>query len=302
MTHQSTGYEPFIERFTQWANAQTNIVAVRIVGSRATHSNVSVWADLDVEIFTTHPLYYRVNTLWIEDIVPTWIVAFDDRGEDLKKWRANFRQWTLFTTLEGGLAVDFIITPQIHLLWHSFKARLKQISQPEKPENILVDKKKHLQRYGAPTPSHIETLAAPTEAEYLWRVREFWGVADRATRYLLRGSLYESRRLIGEALKRHLVQMIKWQIATSDNGQSMRDWRVKYLEQWITPEYQARLDQSYNLTTIQDIYQTLVTTFELFRESAIAVGNSLNFDYPVDEDKAISSWILQQLDNAMANK
>ncbi len=67
-------YERLINKFTDWAQAQTDIRTVIVMGSQARidHS-ADKWADLDIIIYASSPERYLRQTSWMGNIGKVWV-------------------------------------------------------------------------------------------------------------------------------------------------------------------------------------------------------------------------------------
>lgn len=291
-------YDEFVETFKHWAQTQDDIRCARLIGSRTTLEKPSRYVDLDIEFYTTKPLYYRTTWDWIGAVCPTWLITPDDRGEVLYHWSARWRSWVLFTTLDNGIAVDFMIQPYLKLIWFNRIRRLRGNLKPVTSEYILIDKDNQLTQWGAIPPPPQGTICQPSQADYLWCVHEFWGLSDRAIRYLRRGYDIESRRMLGDALRRQITQMMLWYAGANANWDTNRDWRMHHIDQWADPKHIEAFRQCYASYDLDDVIKATLASFDLFRSVAIDVAQMLDYPYPHDEDKYISNWIKAELNNS----
>lgn len=296
MDEQKSDYESFIQAFTQWATTRDDIRAVRLIGSRTHLQNPSRWVDLDIELYTTNPLTYRLNQTWLEDCYPVWLNIPDDRGEYLNHWSARFRSWFLFTTLEGGLAVDFLVVPVMRLIWENWKSRLRGTASPVPEQDILVDKEGRLARWGAIPSVTMRYLPKPSQDEYLFVVMEFFGVVDRGVRYLGRGYHIEARRELGEVLRRHIKQMMMWHRGMDRNWEGMADWRLHHVDQWANPDHLQALQACFATYDLTDTKRAVIASVDFFSTIAQEVADSLDYPYPHNQVQHVIAWMMRQFE------
>jgi hypothetical protein len=290
-------YDTFLESFTSWVRRKDDVKCARLIGSRATLENPSPYIDLDVEFYSTRSADYRKNLTWVSEIMPFWQAMPDDFGEYVNHWSSRFRTWTIFTTLDGGIAVDFIIQPYIKLRWHNYKSYVYNNPQPIDSSHILHDSNNQLATWGA-VQSPNWGIQKPSKFDYLWRVQEFWGSADRAIRYLGRGYQIESRRILTESLKRHIRQMMMWHAGASSNWNPDIDWRLHHIDQWASPNHLESLRACHTSSNdLDDLKQVTLSSFMLFRRIALEVAEMLDYPYPHDEDKYLSDWVIEQFEH-----
>jgi aminoglycoside 6-adenylyltransferase len=97
----AAAYERLIQRFVNWAEAEENIRAALVIGSRARVDHpADEWSDLDVTFLANDPQPYVVETDWLSTIGQVWL-SFLEMTPDGEA----FERRVLF---EGGLDVDFV--------------------------------------------------------------------------------------------------------------------------------------------------------------------------------------------------
>src|SRR5262245_45264655 len=100
MDRITTAYEQLIDRFVAWAQAQPDIRAAIVLGSRArTDRPADEWSDLDLLIVTADPRRLISQTDWLEQLGTPWLTFLEPTAVGgATERRALF---------EGGLDVDF---------------------------------------------------------------------------------------------------------------------------------------------------------------------------------------------------
>ena len=287
--------EPFqavVDRFVTWAEAQPDIRAAQLQGSWARGQGDPQWSDLDIEFFTTRPLSYRRSTAWINQIAPLWMAAPDDDGTLIRRWDARLAAyWVWFTTLDGGIAVDFVISAQRVLVWRDLTRRFRRRS-PVNHDTILLDKDGRLARVGGVPWRESSQPALPDAERFEWVVFQFWGAADRAVRKLGRGDLYEAKTITDNELKKHLFMVIEWHAAA--RGVQV-PYRRRYPETWADPRAAAALSQIYAHYDPADVARALRATCDLFGWLAPETAARLTLAFPTEQVAHIDAWIKSAL-------
>lgn len=89
------------------------------------------------------------------------------------------------------------------------------------------------------------------------------------------------------------------------NLRTMLEWRMEIDHHWslkpgdygrglkrhLAPEIWSELEKTYVGADIEDNWQVLFGTIELFRKVAIEVGEELGFEYPVDLDRRVMQYL-----------
>ena len=99
MVSQILTCEQVMDNFVQWAQEQSDIRAVLIIGSRGREDHpADQWADLDLLFVTTDPYRFLTRTDWLDHLGVPWLTYVEDDAGVLER-RVLF---------EGGVDVDFI--------------------------------------------------------------------------------------------------------------------------------------------------------------------------------------------------
>lgn len=92
------GPEEFERRIVTWLQAQSDLVALVLAGSRATGSVTDRWSDWDFHLISTNPRRYQ-NCDWLSRIAPVWAAHSERTPRGVIKVSAVF---------EGGMEADFV--------------------------------------------------------------------------------------------------------------------------------------------------------------------------------------------------
>jgi aminoglycoside 6-adenylyltransferase len=285
-----------VDRFQDWAAPREDIRAAQILGSWVRGEGDPRWSDLDIRFYTTRPLYYRRHTAWIDAIVPAWLAGADDDGRGLNRWDAWFMHWTQYTTLEGGLAVDYLIVPAWDLVWHDLTRHWRH-TPTLNPDAILLDRDGRLVRSGGILlPSERrDDHARPAPDYFTWAVVEFWGAADRAVRKLGRGDLYEAHTITNVGLKKRLMLMLAWHTRTRTGWDTPIPYRYRYLETWADPRAVEAFPAIYAHYDSADVIRAMRATLDLFRWVSAETAAGLGYTIPTDRIALIDAWIAATL-------
>ena len=297
-------YREVLAQFVAWAQARPDIRAAHLAGSYARPGvhPPDEWSDLDLVLYTTWPLAYRQDSAWINAIAPLWLAVPDDDGARLKGRWAWLYGWMWFATLEGGLAVDFVIRPAWELIGLDWRRRLglrrramPAHAYPLDRTTILVDKAGRLGRLGWVELFPADPPGQPDAETFRLAVEDFWGLADRATRKLGRGDLYTARRLTDSGMQARLLEMMRWHAGSLHGWGYPTGWRGSYLDDWADPRAAAAMRAAYAHLDAVDIKRALRAKLDLYRWLAIETGQRLGFPYPQAVDDRIAGWINEQL-------
>lgn len=307
MQQITQAYEQLIERFVAWADAQTDIRAALIVGSRAREDRpADEWSDLDVILVVAEPARYLTKTDWLENIGTPWITFIERTGTgDEKEHRVLF---------EGGLDVDFVLLPakKIQALARLLQTRerfpqiLKLLPRSLSHEatqgiaafsdiahrgvKVLVDKdgtaKSLLSAIvEAPPP------APPTRDEFLNLVNDFWYHAVWTAKKLRRGELWTAKGCSDSYMKWRLLRTVEWH-ARAKNSFEYDTWhRGRFLEKWADPRIVDGLRDAFAHYEEDDLWRGLLATMDLFRWVAVETAELLGHAYPSSADEHATALV-----------
>lgn len=288
-------FRHIVEQFVAFATPRRDIRAAQIVGSWARGDGDPQWSDLDIEFYTTRPLSYRQDTAWITHIAPLWMAGPDDDGRAHRRWDARWRGWTWFTTLESGIAVDFMIVPYFELVWGALTARFRPRTEPH-PDAILIDKDGRLQRSGyvafAP---QLKPPARPGAEAFAHVLHECWGTIDRSVRKLGRGDLYEAHRMIHGGFKQHLLRLLVWHACACKSYTGPEPYRHCTLSEWADPRAVAVFPELFACYDAADIGRALSATLDVLRWAGRETAEALGYTYPAEQIVHLDEWIMKAL-------
>ncbi|MBL7200479.1 MAG: aminoglycoside 6-adenylyltransferase [Anaerolineae bacterium] len=277
MDRITAAYEQLIEGFIRWAQAEDNVRAAFVIGSRARRDHpADEWSDLDVIILADDPRPYVSTTGWLAHIGHPWLTFIESTPEG-----DAFEQRVLF---EGGLDVDFVPSSV-----GQFRKMLSEGLPPADAEmvrrgiRVLVDKDGLSERL-APVAAEPVEPALVGEPEYLNLVSDFWYHTVWTAKKLRRGELWTAKSCCDVYLKQRLLRMLEWH-TRAVRGPDTDTWmRGRFLEEWADPRALQALPAIYAHHEEEDVWRALEGTMELFRWLAIETGESLGYGYPSNGD------------------
>lgn len=277
----SERYTSLISRFVTWAQAQPDIRAAVVIGSRARpHDHpADEWSDMDIVIFATDPHQYVSRADWVEAIGQPWLTFIErTAGGEGRERRVLFA---------GGLDVDFALFP-VELLRHMIETAVPAefAAVFRRGMAVLLDQDRLLERLSMP-PDEPQRATPPTHAEFLELVNDFWYHAVWTAKKLRRGELWTAKGCSDDYMKWRLLRMIEWH-ARATNGWGYDTWHGgRFLEQWADPRVLEELQGAFAAYDEEDLWRGLFATMRLFRwltsETAARLGfaDALALDEPI---------------------
>ena len=290
MNSTSVGYPELLEKFTSWAQAEENIRAAFVFGSRARVDRpADEWSDLDLLFLAEKPQIYMEATDWLLHIGKPWL-SFLERTPD-----GSFERRVLF---EGGLDVDFVPASNAvfrQQLTEGLPAMVVDILR--RGFRLLIDKDGLAEQLTA-VQAQESTPIPSNEAAYLNIVDDFWFHTVWTAKHLRRGELWWAKSCCDSYLKNLLLRMLELH-ARATQGPDFDTWmRGRFLEAWADPRAVAALPQIYAHYEEQDIWRALLATMELFRWLAIETADMLSYAYPTQGDQSCTGLVQQLLSSS----
>ena len=277
-------YDALIEQVAAWAEAQSSIRAVLIVGSRARSERpADVWSDLDLVIFATDPRAYLDNASWPARFGEVWLTFLEETavGGSMER-RVLYR---------GGLDVDFSMFPvsQLDALLGSDAAAVL-----ERGVRVVLDKDGQLrQRLSAVAPASPTAGELPAQAAFMQDVQDFWYHAVWIAKKLRRGEVWTAVRCCNGLLPAHLLQMIEWQ-AHATRGVAYDTWHQgRFLEEWADPWVLAELRGALAHYDTEDTWRALTASMDLYRRLSHEVAAKLGYSVWAAADERVTALVQQ---------
>jgi len=304
MSQTALAYEHLVEAFIKWGEAQPDIRAAIVVGSRARVEHpADEWSDLDLVIVAANPRRYLTQSDWLDRLGTPWVTFCDktSTGEEQQR-RVIF---------EGGLDVDCAFIPQRlartlvflvrilkrlpRLFQLPYAARLMRKAEGfcamvRRGIRVLLDKDglaEYLKLFDVAAPP----VCPPAESEFLEVVNGFWYHAVWTAKHIRRGEIWWAKSACDERMKHWLRQMTEWH-ARARNGWQYDTWmRGRFLEEWADPRAVKELEGAFAHYSEADLRRALLATMDLFRWLAVETASLLKYPYPATADQRITAWV-----------
>jgi aminoglycoside 6-adenylyltransferase len=274
-----------IRRLVDWAEGQASIRAMLLTSSRAVpDAPLDAFSDYDVIFVVTEVYPFHADDSWLEDFGRVLVVY-----RDPLRLENGLEQVGRVTLYEDGTKIDYTV---FSVAWLR-----RTVEEPRLPDEldagyaVLLDKDRLTDRLRSPTyTAYIPN--PPTEAEYRSVIEEFWSESTYVAKNLWRNELIFMKYNLDHVMKyKKLRQMLEWRMEI-DN-----DWSVKPgvcgrgLKVRLRSEFWSELETTFVGAGIEENWQALFNTIELFRKVAIEVGDHLGYAYPLDLDERVLDYL-----------
>jgi aminoglycoside 6-adenylyltransferase len=274
-----------IRRLIQWAGNRDDIRAMLLTSSRTNpDASLDVFSDYDVILVVTDIRPYFEDKSYLSDYGPVLVVFKNPVGQE-----DGFDCFGDITHYEDGTKIDYGFFPVEWLQWVA--------EQPGLPPDldvgyaVLLDKD-HLAN-GLKPPTHTAYIPTPpTGPVYQDLIQEFWNDAAYTAKNLWRDNLIAAKHNLDVIMKFHVLrQFLEWQMEIEHNWSVRPGAYGKGLKKWINPGLWAELESTYVGAGIEENWDALFKTIDLFRKVAIKVGDHLGYVYPDDLDRRMMAYL-----------
>ena len=189
----------------------------------------------------------------------------------------------------NGAKIDFTLWPAAIL-----NAITKEESLPEGLDvgyEVLLDKDALTRGLKPPTfRAHIPLR--PTQSEFTALVEEFWWESTYVAKHLWRDVLLPAKYNLDHMMKQYMLRkMIEWRIEVEHDWSLRPGAYGKGLKRLLNSKTWTTLESTYAGASIEDNWDALFRTSELFRVTAIAVADALDYPYPERLDSRVTRYL-----------
>jgi aminoglycoside 6-adenylyltransferase len=274
-----------LSRLCAWAEQDRRIRAMLLYSSRADpDAPIDAYSDYDVLVIVDniHPFYE--DERWLEAFGPVLVVFRNPIAPE-----HGFEAFGFVTHYQDGTKIDYGFLPVGFLYWAVKQPRL--VPDLDHGFRVLIDKEGLAA--GLPAPTHTAYLPVkPTEKQFRAAIDTFYNNACYVAKNLRRDDLLNAKLCLDHYMKfTDLRQMLEWQVECGHGWTLRLGAHGKGLKQWVSPEQWAALEQTYVGAGIEENWQALFRTLELFRHTARDVAIRLGYAYPEALDEQIEAHL-----------
>ena len=273
-----------LERLVEWAESDPAVRAMVLTSSLARDDEtVDRLSDYDVIVAVTDAERFAQDTGWTEAYarpVARWGDEHTVHGV-----RTFFRG----VVYEDAVKIDWMIWPD-EVLQRVAQAD-ELIEDLDVGYRVLVDKDGSTTAW-KPASYRAHIPKPPTAEEYRALVEEFWWSATYVAKSLWRDDLVIAKFALDHDMKLDVLRrFLEWRVELD------HDWSVRPgaygrgLKRLLPPDLWADFERTYVGPDIDENWDALFATADLFRRVAIEVGEALGHEYPHDVDEGVRSML-----------
>jgi aminoglycoside 6-adenylyltransferase len=260
-----------------WGESRPDVRALVLTSSRArADGSADVLSDYDVIVFVPNAAAFVADPAWTQGYGAP-LAWWGDEHEVLGE-RTHFRG----VVYDDGVKVDWSIWPE---------SLLGRVAGADPlPDDLDVGYRVLLDESGStagwPSPTFRAHVPRPPSAdEYDALVREFWWSSTYVAKGLWRGELTLAKFALDVDLKLDaLRRMLEWRLELEHDWSLRPGVLGRGLERLLAPELWAEYATTYVGADVDENWDALFRTCELFRRIAREVGDALGHEYPEAAD------------------
>ncbi|MBV7504176.1 aminoglycoside 6-adenylyltransferase [Bacillus sp. sid0103] len=262
------------------AEKDDRIRAVGMNGSR-TNPNVpkDMFQDFDIVYLVTDLDSFLCNHDWIDVFGERIIIQMP---EVMSMFPLGLgRRFTYLMQFTDGNRIDLMLIPldEADIYYKEDKLTV-----------ILMDKDHCLP--SIPPPIDEDYWVKRPSAEFFADCcNEFWWVATYVAKGLWRREILYAQEHLNQHVRPMLMKMLEWKVGIQTDFSISVGKCGKYLERFLSEQSWQELLSTYAKGSYEDVWRALFTMAHLFRTTAMDVAESLNFEYPYEEDKRVTAYL-----------
>ena len=123
-------------------------------------------------------------------------------------------------------------------------------------------------------------------------VELFFNEAAYVAKFLWRDDMVAAKYILDNTMKQEdLIPMLVWHLESEHNWSIKTGPYGRRLKKWLRSDLWADLERTYCGAGVEENWQALDRSIELFRRTAIEVGERLGYTYPYDLDRRAVAYL-----------
>jgi aminoglycoside 6-adenylyltransferase len=274
-----------IRRLIGWGEGQASVRAMLLTSSRARPgAPVDRLSDYDVILVMTdiHPVFE--DRAWLGDFGPVLVVYRDP----IEPYYGHEKSCYV-TQYEDGLKIDLTLWP-VEILR---AVAADPILPPGLDDGYRVLLDKDGLAAGLQAPTHRAYIPTPPgEEAFHLEIELFFHEATYVAKHLWRDDLMAAKYNLDYAMKGvNLRQMLEWRMEI-DHAWSVKPGAYgRGLKRRLAPDLWQELEATYAGAGLEENWEALFRTIDLFRKAATQVAGALGYRYPHDLDRRAVAYL-----------
>jgi aminoglycoside 6-adenylyltransferase len=284
---------PIVQDFVRWGEEHDPVRSMLLTGSRANpNAAVDAWSDYDLLLVVEDIRPFAVDRGWLEGFGHV-LVAYWDPIHPAPDF-PGFEQVGNVVLFEDGLKIDFSLWP-VELLRQVRRAQTLP-ADLDLGYVVLVDKDQLTA--GLPAPTYNAYIPTPPSNEvYQKVVEDFLSDVPYVAKCLRRDELMPLKWCLDLDMKHaFLRQMLDWRMECERDWSAPTGFLGRGLKTVLPPEIWSQVESTYVGAGIEENWEALFRTLDLFRRVAVEVAERLEYEYPHDMHRGVVAYAEQVRD------
>jgi hypothetical protein len=301
----------YLAKFVHVCRAEPSVLGVILLGSAASRGALDPLSDLDLLVITSQRRHLS-SPKWLELIDPpplfSWTYQSPIGGQTVRQ-----------AVYEGPLVADVALVSRLQalllglvvialsrfpllrrLLPASQEAQLDAwVAITRRGTKVLLDKHGLAKRMSV----SIAAVApkVPTEHVYLNTVHSLFGLLLWESKQLLRHELWMAIGTVDPQAKSCLLTMMEWHAIARDP--ELDTWYGgRRMQEWADPGWLAALPETWPSYDLDAAWDALHATLEMFTKLARETAHSFGYEYPLDDELNLRSWMAARRPLALSDE
>ncbi len=274
-----------LNKIIKIAEENSKIRAVILNGSRACKSiKKDSYQDFDIVYFTNDLQFFIDNHDWVD--------CFGQRIILEMPWYKDFTpeeydgQFNYQFLLKNGYRID---------LTFASLDKIDFITKSDPVGNVLLDKDGILRNIKF-AEEDVYFVKPPTKKDFENTCNSFWWVLQNIAKGIKRNELPYAMYMLNYS-REELHKVISWHIGLLHNYEVSTGKMGKYFEKYLNAVQWDSYTQTYPTSNYESIWKAVFIACDLFRECSVFIAHSFSYDYPFEDDHAMSEYLLMLKDS-----
>jgi aminoglycoside 6-adenylyltransferase len=256
---------------------------IRAVGMNGSRTNLNVpkdiFQDFDIVYLVTDMDSFLCNHNWMEVFGERMIMQ---TPESMSMFSPTLgRRFSYLMQFTDGNRIDLTLIPLNEKEKYCIEDKLTI---------ILMDKDNCLPAIPSPTDEDY-WVKRPSAEFYADCCNEFWWVSPYVAKGLWRKEILYAQEHLNKYVRPMLIKMLEWQVGIQTDFSISIGKCGKYLERFLSEKSWKELLSTFSDGSYESVWRALFTMANLFRSTAKDVADSLNYEYPYEQDKCVTAYL-----------
>ncbi len=261
------------------ARSDDRIIAVILNGSRANpNAPRDPFQDYDIVNVVTELDSFKQT--------PNWIDIFGDRM--ILQLPMDMQELHNDSDFVYAYLIQFADGNRIDLTL--FQADSIDQMEEDSETVILLDKDNLFPEVPPPSDSGYFPVP-PTQKRFFDCCNEFWWVSAYVAKGLWRNEITYAKKILDDNVREQLMKMLTWYIGIHTDFKKAPGKEGKYFQRYLPDQTWTRLLSTYSDADIENTWNALFASVDLFRDIAMEVAVHFKYEYPSGDDQRVSAHL-----------